>query len=293
MKGESWVIVDTETSGLMPPICAVEIAGQRMKGWEADGSPFRVLLNHDVPIDPMAESLHGYSREYLRKHGEDPNKAHQAFHEYAKNLPIVSYNISFDWNRVLEPEYKRLKVPQTGTRGFCALTLARRVINDTYNYRLETLKNHFKLSTKQSHKGFNDVDVLVSLFSIIFKDRLTAAGIVGFNNIAAFSKKVPIAKCFEELACAKPKPTGQRKKKIDTSGYFAELRGFCRGITADGVLTDKEINDLQRLIASCPVSRTPEIDEVTNLLEMIYEDGVVKPKEHGELLVMLKKNFQL
>jgi DNA polymerase III alpha subunit (gram-positive type) len=211
MKNESWVIIDTETNGLMQPIYAVEIAGQWMKGWEPVGKPFQVLLNHDVPIDPMAQSVHGYSREYLRKHGQDPKKAHKAFHAYAKDLPIVAYNISFDWNRVLEPEYKRLNVPQTGKRGFCALTLARRVINETDNHRLETIKDHFKLSTEQSHKGINDVAVVVSLFSRIFKHRLSAAGITGFNNVAAFSKKVPVAKCIEELSC-KEKIRGTRRK---------------------------------------------------------------------------------
>jgi len=293
MKDESWVIIDTETSGLMPPICAVEIAGQRMKGWEPEGQPFRALLNHDVEIDPMAQSLHGYSREYLKQHGQDPKKAHQAFHVYAEDLPIVAYNISFDWNRVLEPEYKRLNVPQTGRRGFCAMTLARRVINETDNHRLETLKDYFKLSAEQSHKGINDVAVVVSLFSRIFKDRLSAAGIVGFNNIAAFSKKVPVAKCIEELNCRGRKPAPQRKKKSGNSAYFAELRGFCKGIMADGVLDDKEIYDLQRLIASCPAEKTPEMDEVMNLLEKIYEDGVVTPEEHNELMRMLKRNFQV
>jgi len=293
MNDESWVIIDTETSGLMPPICAVEIAGQRMKGWEPEGEPFRVLLNHDVPIDPMAESVHGYSREYLRQHGEDPNKAHKAFHDYAEDLPIVAYNISFDWNRVLEPEYKRLNVPQTGKRGFCALTLARRVINETENYKLETIKDHFKLSNAQSHRGINDVNVVVSLFSRIFRDRLIAAGIVGFNNVAAFSKKVPVAKCLEELKCAIPKQVAPRKKKSDGSAYYAELRGFCKGIMADGVLQDREIYDLQRMMASCPVEKTPEMDEVLNLLERIYEDGIVTPDEHNELMDTLKKKFQL
>lgn len=51
--------------------------------------------------------------------------------------------------------------------------------------------------------------------------------------------------------------------------------------------------DLQRMIASCPVEKTPEIDEVMNLLERIYEDGVVTPDEHSELMSLLKKNFQL
>jgi hypothetical protein len=87
----------------------------------------------------------------------------------------------------------------------------------------------------------NDVNVVAALFSKIFRDRLIAAGIVGFNNVAAFSKKVPVAKCLEELAC--PKPIAQRKKKSDGSAYFAELRGFCKGIVADGVLQDKEIYD--------------------------------------------------
>ncbi len=68
------------------------------------------------------------------------------------------------------------------------------------------------------------------------------------------------------------------KKKTDGSTYFAKLR-VCKGIMADGVLTDKEIHDLQQLLASCPVDKTPEMDEVMNLLERIYEDGVVTPKE--------------
>ncbi len=173
------------------------------------------------------------------------------------------------------------------------MTLARRVINETENYRLETLKDHFKLSKEQSHKGINDVNVVAALFSKIFKDRLTAAGIEGFNTVAAFSKKVPVAKCLEELACVEPKRVVQRKKKPAGSAYYAELRGFCKGIVADGVLQDREIYDLQRLIASCPVEKTPEMDEVVNLLERIYEDGVVTPDEHNELMGMLKKNFQL
>ena len=72
MYDEPWLIVDTESDGLMTPVHVVEIAAQKMRGWQRDGDPFRVLLNHDVPIDPMAESVHGYSRAYLRKHGRNP-----------------------------------------------------------------------------------------------------------------------------------------------------------------------------------------------------------------------------
>jgi hypothetical protein len=53
MRDESWLVVDTETDGLIEPVQVVEIAAQRMRGWQRDGEAFRVLLNHDVPIDPM------------------------------------------------------------------------------------------------------------------------------------------------------------------------------------------------------------------------------------------------
>jgi hypothetical protein len=33
------------------------------------------------------------------------------------------------------------------------------------------------------------------------------------------------------------------------------------------------------------------MDEVMNLLERVYEDGVVTPAEHDELMKILKKNF--
>jgi hypothetical protein len=47
------------------------------------------------------------------------------------------------------------------------------------------------------------------------------------------------------------------------------------------------------MIASCPVEKTPDMDEVLNLLEKIYDDGMVTPNEHDELMGMLKRNFQV
>lgn len=202
MNTGTWVIIDTETTGLSQPIFAVEIAAQRMEGWDPVGDSFRVLLNHDVPIDPQAEAVHGYSREYLRKHGENPATAHRQFHGYCTNLPFVAYNISYDWDRVLVPEYNRLNVPQTGVKGFCALTLARRAITETKNLKLPTLKEHFKLSENPSHRGLNDVVSLVRLFRTVLRERLEPAGISGFEEIAKFSKATPVARCLEQLHSA-------------------------------------------------------------------------------------------
>jgi hypothetical protein len=49
-------------------------------------------------------------------------------------------------------------------------------------------------------------------------------------------------------------------------------------------LHNREIYDLQRMIVSCPDEKTLEMDAVLNLLERMYEDGVVTPDEHNELM---------
>ncbi len=199
MQDESWLVVDTETNGVMTPVHAGEIAAQRMRGWRREGAPFSILLNHDVPIDPGAEAVHGYSRAYLRRHGAHPLEAHAAFYEYAGALPMVAYNLSFDWNRVLAPEYVRLGVPTAGRRGFCALTLTRRVVREVGNYRLETLKRHFALNGERSHRGRSDVETTVALLERIVSPPLSRSGILGFENVAAFARRCPVAACLAHI----------------------------------------------------------------------------------------------
>ena len=157
MKGTRWVVIDTETDGLYEPIHVVELAGQLMEGWERVGDPFRMLLNHDVPIPPEAVAIHGYTQEHLRRHGQAPSHVHAAFRDYARDYPLVAHNLSYDWNRCLEPEWARLGVPQIGQRGFCCMMLARRLVPETSSYRLEALKQCFQLTPSWSHQAENDV----------------------------------------------------------------------------------------------------------------------------------------
>ena len=205
MNDERWLIVDTETDGCLTPIHAVEIAAQRMRGWRRDGTPFRALLNHDVPIDPGAQAVHGYSRTFLRQHGAPPLEAHAEFRDYARDLPLVAYNLSFDWDRVLFPEYGRLGVPTAGRRGFCALTLSRRVVRGPANYRLDTLKQHFRLNPgSRSHHGDTDVETITALFEQVLAPTMERVGLVGFETVAAFSKHCPVATCQEWVYAERP-----------------------------------------------------------------------------------------
>ncbi len=73
------------------------------------------------------------------------------------------------------------------------------------------------------------IDSLMEEYPYMWTSRF-GKPIKGLNdvNLAAFSKKVPVAKCLEELKCAQPKPAVQRRKKSDATGYFAELPVFAK-----------------------------------------------------------------
>lgn len=192
-----WVIVDVETDGLYEPIHVVEVAAQLMQGWKTMGNPFRMLLNHDVPIPSEVVAIHGYTQRFLRENGHDPFHVYELFREYAQDYPMVAHNLSFDWNRCLVPEWGRLGVGEIGRRGFCTMTLARRLVHETRTYRLEVLKERFSLPSRQSHRAANDVLTVVDLFEQVYRPRLESVELDTFRSIAAFSRKTPVARCLE------------------------------------------------------------------------------------------------
>lgn len=59
MNNHPWLLLDTETTGLKAPIYVVELAAQRMRGWQPDGPAFSRLLNHGVAIPPEATRVNG------------------------------------------------------------------------------------------------------------------------------------------------------------------------------------------------------------------------------------------
>jgi DNA polymerase III epsilon subunit-like protein len=199
MKDDLWVIVDTETDGLSEPIHVVEIGAQLMKGREAQGEPFRIFLNHGVPIPPAAVAIHGYTEKFLAQNGIPPAKAHQEFKSYACNLPLVSHNLAYDWNAALYPEWLRLGVEPVGRRGFCSMMLARRVVEETKTYRLEALKDCFGIKGGCSHHAVDDATTVAKLFDTVYSPRLDAVGIDTFDDVADFSRKTPVAKCLSQI----------------------------------------------------------------------------------------------
>lgn len=286
---ERWLIVDTETTGIRNPIYPVEIAAQAMTGWLAVGAPFRVLLNFDVPIEPIAEKMHGYSREYLREHGLLPDEALSQFLSYAGAAPIVAYNMSYDWNRVLLPTFERAGRSCNISPGFCALNLARRIVTGLPDFKLKTVIKSFGLAKEQIHHADDDVRLVVAFLSQYLGPHLQRCGICGFDHVAACSDgTIPVAPLDVPAL-----PKKERKKKAtrdqDTLFAIGELVGICRIIMLDKQFTADELNFLADWLERCPNAGQEPISGIFDTVREIVADGAVTGEEQVRLTQAIDK----
>ena len=119
----------------------------------ANGAPFRRLLNQNVDIPPEASRIHGYTREILERDGFPAHDVYHDFSAYVGTLPLVAYNLRYDLDEVLKPEWKRLGIDPIGTVGFCAMRLAQRLLDPVPagNCKLQTLRQFYRLPERGAH----------------------------------------------------------------------------------------------------------------------------------------------
>jgi DNA polymerase III epsilon subunit-like protein len=190
-----WVVLDTETSGLDYPIFVVEIAAQRMCGSAPFGEPFRVFLNHDIDIPMPAEAVHGYTKDYLAEVGIAPEAAYKELRDYVGERPIVAHFLRYDWTSALLPEWRRLQLAPISSPGFCSWMLAKRSVPSLSSYSLESLRNHFGVSSDGAHSAIGDVRAVVEILSKFILPRLHACGFDRYEQFRDFATWKPLLRC--------------------------------------------------------------------------------------------------
>ena len=191
MQQTDWIILDTETTGFAAPVYVVELAAQRMRGWEALGEPFRMLLNQNQQIPPEASRVHGYTREILERDGEPAPAVYSAFAKYVGELPLVAYNLDYDLEQVLKPEWARLSLTPIGKKGFCALRLAQRLLDPVPagNCKLQTLRQYYRLPERGAHTGLGDVMTVVDLFTHVLRPVAEQRGLHTWDQLAGYTRE--------------------------------------------------------------------------------------------------------
>jgi DNA polymerase-3 subunit epsilon len=190
MNDTHWVLIDTETNGLTAPIFVVELAAQSMRGWTPDGPPFRRLLNQNADIPPESSRVNGYTREILQRDGEPAAVVYRDFAAYVTGLPIVAFNLEYDLDDVLKPEWKRLGIQPIGTTGFCALRLAQRLLDPVPagNCKLQTLRQYYRLPERGAHTALGDVETVAELMANVLKPIAAQRGLSSWTDVCTYAE---------------------------------------------------------------------------------------------------------
>ncbi len=202
MQNIEWIIIDTETTGFLRPIFVVELAAQRMRGWQPDGACFRRILNHGTAIPPEASRVHGYTREILERDGDSPLEVYRDFAAYVGDRPVAAYNLAYDWDDVLLPEWERLGVSPFGRRGLCMMQLTQRLLDPVPagNCKLQTLRQYYNLPARGAHTALGDVETVIDLGQNVLRPLAEARGLadwdalVEFSRVAWFPVRIPFGK---------------------------------------------------------------------------------------------------
>ena len=191
MKDTPWILVDTETTGFRVPIFVVEVGAQRMRGWAPEGSSFHRLLNQNRDIPPEMTRVHGYTREILERDGEPAEVVYEAFADYVGELPLVSYHLQYALDQVLLPEWERLGIGPIGTRGFCALRLAQRLLDPVPagECKLETLRQYFRMPQRNGHAALVNVETVVDLLEQVLRPMAEHRGLDSWQSICDFTTR--------------------------------------------------------------------------------------------------------
>ena len=225
MNKTPWILLDTETTGFKSPIFVVELAAQRMRGWEPEGEPLVRLLNHGVAIPPEAARVNGYTREILERDGEPPLAVYDAFAAYVEQRPLVAYNLTYDLDQVLHPEWQRLGRAPIGSSGFCALRLAQRLLDPVPagNCKLQTLRQYYRLPARGAHTALGDVETVVDLLQRVLRPLAEAQGLTDWRALTDYAA----ATWFPtRIAFGRYKGRDFREARQD-----AELRGWLESLT--------------------------------------------------------------
>lgn len=188
MFDEEWIIIDTETTGLVMPIYSLEIAAQKMKGLTPVGEHFRIFLDHNIDIPIEAQKIHGYTRKFLSDNGYSPMKAYDLFFEYINGCSVSSFNLPYDYDQVLIPEINRLKISTPLRRGFCFLRLTQKIISPSPigNYKLQNLRSYFNLPERDAHSAIGDVLTVQDLLKSVLMPILGELNLKNADEISKY-----------------------------------------------------------------------------------------------------------
>ncbi len=153
-KDLTFIAFDTETTGRYPiesEIC--EIAAVKFVHGEVVET-FSTLIKPQRKMSEEVIKIHGITNEMV-SHAPTIEQQIKGFHSFIGETTLVGHHSPFDLGFIaIEFEKAGLRFPQTPV--VCSSRLARAVIKDSVNHKLQTLIPHLGLTQGSAHRATDD-----------------------------------------------------------------------------------------------------------------------------------------
>ncbi len=168
IKDEEYVVFDIETTGFNPKVEKItEIGAVIYKNGEIL-KEYHTYANPEKPIPLQITNLTGITDEMV-KDAKSQKQALIEFKEFIGDRIIVAHNaFNFDVNFI---KVVGQEVGQTfNYNAIDTLPLARAVLPNIKNHKLDTLASHFALEDFNHHRAVDDAKILVKIFENLIKE---------------------------------------------------------------------------------------------------------------------------
>ncbi len=158
-----YALIDVETTGLdLQKDNIIEVAAIQINQGEVIGS-YQALIRQGQPLPDAIVALTGISDTLLSQQGIQLEDAMSSLISFVGDLPVVSHNVSFDYN-FLRAACAKCGLPLFSNPCTDTLTLAKRLVKDVHDYKLTTLADYFQISKETSHRSTSDCLTTKSLY---------------------------------------------------------------------------------------------------------------------------------
>ena len=162
-QADTVVVLDFETSGLSPDMGdrAIEIGAVRVESGIITDR-FQELMNPGFRISGFIESYTGITNVML---GDAPpcGEVMARFANFIDGDNLVAHNASFD-RRFLDTELGKIGKGYSGNMA-CSMLVARRILQDAPNHKLETLVHFLPIETDGTfHRALADSEMTARLW---------------------------------------------------------------------------------------------------------------------------------
>ena len=145
-----FLVVDTETTGLKPPIGVAEIAWCELEEDLNIVSEFSSLVNPMIPIEPGASAVNAITDDLVA----DAPKIHELPWP-SEPVVLICHNTAFD-RPLVEPFLDIVDE-------ICTLRLARRLLPDAESHKLSVLNAYCELEPSLAHRALLDTRMTIGL----------------------------------------------------------------------------------------------------------------------------------